>query len=522
MLDFAEKQEISLRPYQEKSVQGLRDGIAGGAKRQVLVAPTGAGKTVIAAHLLKQANDKGSYALFLVDRVSLVDQTSATLDNYGVNHGIVQGINQRYDPYENVQVCSIQTLARRKLPRNPNLIIYDEAHCRYKAIEEYIDANPQAVVIGLTATPFTAGMADRWGGMVNVTTTMQLVKEKFLIEPTIYVAKSPDEKDFERNSYGEFSDSSASSAGILIIGDVVSEWVGKTFEHFGKPAKTIVFSPTVEHGRELCQAFRDKGYNFQQVSYLDKDDDERRKKIEEFRKPDSEIVGLVSCGVLTKGFDVGDVMIGVSCKPYRKSLSAHLQEIGRIMRTHPEKEKALWLCHSGNVERFAIDQYDVWENGAGELSSSTKRDSEPRERTEQKKEAVVCPECSGTMNNGTCRSCGWERPARSGINAIEGELQEFDIKKSGGMEPRAGLRAECLAEPKIVWRAALNYCVGSTKKGEQAGRKWAYGVFRGIYPNSKFPAGWFDAPVPPAADANAIALVEREIKRFRKKPRRAA
>ena len=522
MLDFGEPhQEICLREYQEASVQGLRIGIGSGEKRQVLVAPTGAGKTVIAAHLLNQANEKGSYALFLVDRVSLVDQTSATLDNYGVNHGIIQGINQRFDPYENVQVCSIQTLARRKLPRNPNLIIYDEAHCRYKAIEQYIDTNPQAVVIGLTATPFTAGMAERWGGMVNVTTTMQLVRDKFLIEPKIYVAKSPDEKDFEPNSYGEFSDSSAASAGILIIGDVVSEWVGKTFEHFGGPAKTIVFSPTVEHGRELCQAFRDRGYNFQQISYLDRDDDERRKKIEEFRRPDSTIHGLVSCGVLTKGFDVGDVMIGISCKPYRKSLSSHLQEIGRVMRTHPGKEKALWLCHSGNVERFAIDQYDVWENGAGELSSATKRDSEPREKSEQKKEAVVCPECSGAMNNGTCRACGYERPARSGINAIEGELKQFDLKKVSAFEPRAGLRADCLSDPKVVWRAALNYCSVSSRKGEQAARKWAYGVWSGIYPNNKLPRGWFDSPIVPNADVNALSLIEREVKRFRKKNRAA-
>ena len=45
MLDFGEPhQEICLREYQEDSVQGLRVGIAGGEKRQVLVAPTGAGK----------------------------------------------------------------------------------------------------------------------------------------------------------------------------------------------------------------------------------------------------------------------------------------------------------------------------------------------------------------------------------------------------------------------------------------------------------------------------------------------
>ena len=517
MFDFAPSKEISLRPYQDEAVEALREGIRQRGKRQVLVAPTGAGKTVIAAHLLNQADEKGSYALFLVDRVSLVDQTSTTLDEYGVKHGIVQGQHQRYAPFENVQVCSIQTLARRKLPRTPALIVYDEEHCRYKAMEQYIDSNPQAVVVGLTATPFTAGMADRWQGVVNVTTTMQLVRDGFLVEPTIYVAKSPDDKEFGLNSYGEFSEEGASSAGILIIGDVVSEWVSKTEEHFGGPAKTIVFSPTVEHGRELCQAFRDAGYNFQQISYLDRDDDERRAKIEEFRRPNSTIHGLVSCGVLTKGFDVPDVKIGVSCKPYRKSLSSHLQEIGRIMRTHPEKDKALWLDHSGNVERFAIDQYDVWENGSGELSAATKRDSKPRERTEQKKEEVVCQECFGAMNNGTCRACGWERPARSGINAVEGELRAFDLKVNTAMEPRSGLSAECLKDPRGVWNASLNFCMGRSKVGGESARKWAYGVWRGVYPNNNLPRGWFDAPVPPNVDPTALSLIEREIKRFRKR-----
>lgn len=517
MLDLAPTSNINLRPYQHEAVEGLRSNIRATGKRQILVAPTGAGKTIIAAFLLHQAQEKHSYALFLVDRVNLVDQTSKTLDAYGIQHGIVQGQNNRFAPFEHVQVCSIQTLTKRRLPREPQLIIYDEAHCRYKDIEKYIDEYPNAVVIGLTATPFAAGMAERWAGMVNVTTTMQLVRDGFLIAPKIYVAKSPDDDKLERKSNGEFTEKSASDAGIEIIGDVVTEWEAKTFEHFGGPAKTIVFTPTVEHGRELCQSFRDKGYNFQQISYEDAGDDERRKKIEEFRKPDSEIHGLVSCSVLTKGFDVPDVLIGVSCKPYRKSLSSHLQEIGRVMRTHPDKAMALWLCHSGNVERFALDQYDVWENGAGEMSSATKRDSKPRERTKEKKEAIVCRECSGALHGDICTVCGWERPARSDIHAVEGELKAFDLASTAAIEPRPGLRAPCLNDPKGIWKAALHHCTENSRRGEGAARRWAYGIWCGVYPGKKLPGGWFESSIPASVDANALALIEREVKRFRKK-----
>lgn len=517
MLKFVQPKEIVLRDYQASAIDALRQNIGERRKRLILCAGTGAGKTITSAHLLKEAHRKGSYSLFIVDRVALVDQTSAVFDEYGIPHGIVQGINERHSPHENVQVCSAQTLARRRLPRSPDLIVVDEAHCQYKATLEYMAQHPQAVKIGLTATPFTPGMSEHWDGMVNVRSTRLLIEDGHLVEPTIYVARSPDDGELGLNSYGEFSDSSATSAGIRIVGDVVSEWIKKTNEHFGGPVKTIVSSPTVEHGRELCAAFSGAGFNFQQISYLDRDDAERAEKIAEFRKSDSLIDGLVSCGVLTKGFDVPDVRCGISCRPYRKSLSSHMQEIGRAMRSIPgEQKKALWLCHSGNIERFAADMFDVWEHGAGELSSATKRDSKARERDEQTREKAVCPECSGALRGNLCVACGWEKPARSGIVAVEGELRKFD-PEALGLTARAGLRAECLKDPRKVWEAALHCCSFATRKGEDHARRWAYGVWRGVYPDAKLPFGWYDMKIPASPDQSAYSLIEREIRRFRKK-----
>src|SRR6056297_1747788 len=158
MLNFEAFREITLRDYQASALDEVRDGMRQGIRRQILCAGTGAGKTVMAASMLRDAAAKGSYALFLVDRVALVNQTSDTLDQYGIRHGIVQGINSRFAPRENVQVCSIQTLANRRLPRRPSLICYDECHAQYRATLDYIADNPDAYVVGLTATPFTKGM----------------------------------------------------------------------------------------------------------------------------------------------------------------------------------------------------------------------------------------------------------------------------------------------------------------------------------------------------------------------------
>ena len=195
------------------------------------------------------------------------------------------------------------------------------------------------------------------------------------------------------------------------------------------------------------------------------------------------------------------------------------QAVGRIMRPHPEKDKALWLCHSGNVERFALDMFDVWENGVGPLDTAEKRDALARERSEKVKEQVVCPECSGAMRGPTCMACGYERPARSGIHAVDGELQEFSLPES--MQPRAGLRAPVLSDPRKVWEAALFYTWGATRKGPDHAAKWARGIFRGIYPNNWPSRNWGQTPTA-MPDQSAMALIEREVKRFRKQKRRAS
>lgn len=522
MLNFTPPKDINLRDYQADAVEALRDGIRRKLRRQILCATTGAGKTLTSAHVLREAADKGSYTLFIVDRLALIDQTSAVFDEYGIRHGVVQGEHPRWEPHENVQVCSAQTLAKRALPRDPALIIVDECHVAYKATRDFIRNNPQAVVIGLTATPFTKGMGRDWDGIVNVIPTRQLIDSGHLIEPTIYVAKSPEDAALELDGKGEFSDASATTAGIQIVGDVVQEWITKTHEHFGGPVKTIVFSPTVEHGRELCAAYNARGYNFQQVSYLDRSDEERREKIEEFRRADSVTDGLVSCGVLTRGFDVPDVRCGISCKPYRKSLSGHMQEMGRVMRTHAEsgKDKALWLCHSGNVERFALDVYEVWEHGVGDLDKSTQQDSKPRERDEQTREKVVCPECNGALRGNLCMACGWEKPAGSSVVNVDGEMKAFDMA-AAAMQPRAGLQADCLKEPRKVWDSALAYTMATTRKGEEHARRWAAGIWHGVYPDNKMPVGWYTSQPARETDPQSDALVDREVRRFRKKRRSA-
>lgn len=419
---------ISLRDYQSEAVSELRFNVANGCRKQVVMSPAGSGKTEIACFMMQEASRKMSRALFIVDRVVLVDQTSERLDRYGISHGVIQSGHWRYRAHERIQVCSAQTLERRGIPEDVQVVFVDEAHCMRKKVTEYLNQT-DAVVIGLTATPFTKGIGNVYDGLINVTTTNDLIARGFLSPLKIYAAKAIDVTGMKVVA-GEWSEKEIEERGLEIIGDIVSEWQNKTEKHFGGPVKTIVFSATVQHGEELCRQFRAAGYDFRQISYKDGGDDERRAIIEEFRKPDSTIHGLISCEVFTKGFDVPDVLCGISARPYRKSLSSHIQQMGRVMRAAPGKEYGLWLDHSGNVMRFYADVEEVFQNGISKLDNGKLEEKARKEPTEKERNEIRC-KCGMILDAWMtiCPSCGHERKSRTLIDQVPGELVEVDGNK---------------------------------------------------------------------------------------------
>jgi DNA repair protein RadD len=148
--------ELQLRDYQEAILDKLRAAFIEGHRSVVLVAPTGAGKTEMAMALLGATADNGKRAAMVLDRVVLCNQTSARLDAYGIQHGVLQSGHWRFRPEAQIQVCSAQTLERRGSFPNLKLLIVDECHNTRKQTVEFIKNNPGVRVVGLTATPSTA------------------------------------------------------------------------------------------------------------------------------------------------------------------------------------------------------------------------------------------------------------------------------------------------------------------------------------------------------------------------------
>jgi DNA repair protein RadD len=464
---------VELRGYQTESIDRLRQGVRDGHRAQLLVAPTGSGKTVCAAYLMAEADRKMSRVAFVVDRVNLVDQTSAVLDRYGVAHGCVQAGHWRHRPYERVQVCSAQTLEKRGFLPDMKLLIVDEAHCLRKQTVELIKSRPDIAVLGLTATPFSKGLGGIYTNVVNVTTTNALVDDGFLVPLQMYAAKAVDMTGAKVVA-GEWAESEIETRGMKIVGDVVGEWIDKTLRHFGGPVKTIVFSATVAHGEELCRQFNEAGHNFQQVSYKDGNDERRRELIEEFRKSDSSIMGLVSCEVFTRGFDVPDIMCGIAARPYRKSFSSHIQQLGRVMRPAPGKSFGLWLCHAGNLLRFHSDTQTLFSEGVGDLNDGA-LDGRVRKEPEQKEKDRLACSCGYLMPPRAvkCPACGKERKRLSLVENVDGEMVALTHTK-----PEL---PEYLQDRGTVWRQLCGLALERKSGDVAAASKFAAAQYRSLY-----------------------------------------
>lgn len=414
---------LELRPHQAEVIAKINEGFAQGHTRQILSAVTGFGKTECAMAIMQEAAKEYKKVAMVLDRIVLVDQTSQRLSKYGIEHGVMQSTHWRYRPHERIQICSIQTLARRKFP-DIDLMIIDEAHVMYKSTVDFIKSNPQIKVIGLTATPFTKGLGDIYTNVIGASPMSDLVEDGWVVPLKVYIAKEIDMNGVKKIA-GEWSQRDATERGIQITGDIVAEWVQKTHEIYGEPRKTIVFCAGVEHGRELVKQFASAGYNFVSISYKE-DDDFKRDTIEDFARPDTNIHGLIATDILTRGFDVSDVHIGVSARPFSKSFSSHVQQIGRIVRPHEGKKFGVLLDHSGNFLRFRNDWESLYHDGVTELK--TGGETAKREPSEREKKEAKCPKCNAlwTSQTNTCQSCGHVRQVLSQIISIAGTLEELD------------------------------------------------------------------------------------------------
>lgn len=414
---------MELFDYQKKMLGALRAGFNSGHFAQMLYAPCGAGKTECAIAMMTAVAERGKKAVMLTDLTDLCKQTSRRLASYGIDHGVIQPESTRWRPEQNIQIAMIQTLEARGSWPHADLLIIDEAHTVRKSVVDYIRRHPKTEVVGLSGSPFTKGLGEIYTNVISKVTVNMLAEIDRLIIPRIFLSKEIDMTGAKKAA-GEWTNKEVEERGSKIVGDIVTEWQEKTREVFGGPVKTIAFCAGIAHGEDLARKFSEAGHNFIALSHRS-DPDFRADVIAEFAKSDSSVTGLIATDLLTKGFDVADVSAMISARPFSKSFSSHVQQLGRIMRVHNAKESSILLDHSGNFFRFIGKWDELCQNGVTELHDGLEKTA--KEPTKEEKEAAKCPKCSAfwPRNTDTCLHCGYVRLRKNTVSEVAGEMFEF-------------------------------------------------------------------------------------------------
>lgn len=446
------------RDFQLQAHDALRRGFKEGHKNQIIMAPTGAGKTYLGLRVCNEAIQKGKRAVFLCDRTTLINQTSEVADSYGLhNHGIIQASHWRRRPDELLQIASVQTIAKRAYWPKVDVLVVDEAHTTYKAWTEFAQTTG-AAVIGLSATPFTVGMGKIFTNLVNATTMHELTQNGVLVPMRIFSCHKPDMTGAE-TSGGEWTDRAAEERGMQIVGDVVNDW-----HKYGDNRKTIVFGATIKHCEELCRQFIDSGV-MAAVFTSDTTMKEREMLLKEYRRPESMLKVLISVEALAKGFDVPDVGCVCDARPLRKSLSTAIQMWGRGLRSSPDtgKKDCHLLDFSGNIIRFFEDFNEIYFNGLEKLDDGEKLDKNIRKDEDYKPKG--CPKCGYTPFHKRCMACGHEKVSAQQSVALPGHMQEI-FMGDGKNKKKLADNAEHL------WHQVCSYARIHSAPEKQSARAW--------------------------------------------------
>lgn len=419
---------VTLRPYQDAAIQGLRDAFSAGYHSPLLVMPTGAGKTVTFSFMASKLSANGKRLAILVHRDELVDQVSETLARFDVAHGFIAA-GRMYDRRHRVHVASVQTLARRMdRVAVPDYVICDEAHHCIGAstwgrvVAEWRTKLPALRLIGVTATPERLsgeGLGEVFDELILGPTTRELVDLGALSEYRLFAPAQQLDLSGVKSRMGDFikSEVSARVDKPAIIGSAVGEY-RKRMD--GQPA--VAFCVSIEHAEHVAEQFRAQGYR---AAKLDGTMDRaiRREIVRDFGR--GAINVLTSVDVISEGFDVPGIVGAILLRP-TQSLGLYLQQVGRALRTAPGKPHAVILDHVGNSSRHGLpDDPREWSLLGREARKKGAKDPDDVAIRQ-------CPACFAVSPAAAakCRECGAAFPVKARqIEEVAGTLSEVEVAR---------------------------------------------------------------------------------------------
>lgn len=449
----------------------------------VLQMPTGGGKTVVAAQIIKQAEAKHRRSLFLAPRRELIYQASRKLASMGVHHGIIMA-GEPMNVTATTQVASFDTLNARAMQRDrmplpkADLVIVDEARLSIaKRKQELIDSYPDAYIIGLDATPARPdgrGLGEIYDDLVLSWSMGRMIEAGYLV-PARYVAPSKPDLDRVAVAAGDYvistrKDGKQGLRDVMdapkLIGDIADNW-----ERWGSDKQTVIFCCDRRHARHVCEEFQRRGHR---AEYVDGEtpNDERAGIFERVESKETQV--LVNVFVATYGLDIPSLECAVMARPTR-SLVLYLQIAGRVLRPAPGKSEALIIDHSGVIDAhgFVDDEFPWSLDGSKKIQEERKAQKEDRKEPKE----MTCPKCATVFRSRRdCPNCGYQMvPAGDPVPYYEADLEEVtDPKRLNRMVPAS--------EKRRFYEELLYYADEHGKK-----RGWAAHTYRsrfGVWPNA--------------------------------------
>ena len=345
---------LTLRGYQEEAIARLRSNYQQGVRSQLLVSPTGSGKTVMFTAMTQSAMKRNKRIWICAHRVELLDQIGDTLGAFDVPFG---EISPRAPATKHaVQVASVFSLVKRlDTMEAPDLIVFDEAHhCKANTWRRIFEKAANARFLGVTATPELPGgqgLADLFDVMVLGPTPAELIRQGSLSRYELF--RPPSNLNLKglvkRGGDWAIKDLDERVRGSTIMGDALSH-----YQTHCPDKRALAFCVSVKHAEEVAKAFRDGGIAATSIDGT---------TVPEIRKQavkdlaSGELKVLTSCDLISEGFDCPAVESAFLLRP-TASLALYLQQCGRTLRVNEGKDRTLIFDHAGNSHKHGLPDDD--------------------------------------------------------------------------------------------------------------------------------------------------------------------
>ena len=381
-----------LRDYQIEICRKVNEELE--AHRSVMMQmPTGTGKTVVLASLVKQYlnldNDAvghctsyidGCPVLIVAHRIELIEQTGAFLSHFGIDYGVIAG-GKWPTEFKRVMVASIQTLSKKPvLDFNPSLVVIDEAHhALAKTYQMLWTAWPEAKFLGLTATPYRMsgdGFTDLFEVLVDSWSVKQFIADGWLSPYDYYSIRPDSEEQQEIDSLkkrGADGDYQMKELREKLDVRPSIERLFESFERFAFDKKGIVYAIDIPHAEHIAEYYRLQGVNAEAISSKTPTA-ERQRLLARFKSNNlndgavghcisykhdsaSPLQILVSVDLFSEGFDCPDVEFIQLARP-TLSLAKYLQMVGRGLRPCKGKQCCTIIDNVGLYRAFGLPSVD--------------------------------------------------------------------------------------------------------------------------------------------------------------------